>query len=954
VEDEKKTEDTQEKPLPEQIGRYKIEKRIATGGMGEIFLAYDTLCHRQVALKRIKEEKQGSKYMKRRFLREALLTCRLSHPAIIPIYTIHQENELLYYTMPFIDGTSLVDRLNEARKEEIAPIKKGLLAEGASIPHLVRIFLSVCHAVEYAHSNWILHRDLKPDNIMVGKHGEVYLLDWGISGYIDEVERQNDPVGPLIANLTLGGVMPGTLPFMAPELANKQECTIQSEIFSLGVILYLILTLQLPFTRSSVEEFQKIYRFERYTAPEDVAPYRDIPRSLTEVIKRCLAFRPIDRYTSVAELIEDLENYIEGKPDWIQASSLDIKNRDDWEFQENVLLAKDMAITRAVEEMEWAFLMISKSPFAGNVQLATNITLNEDTSGIGFLLCVPEPHERKGLEDGYMLWIGSSKSPGLSLFRNNVEVLSVPDFSLKSGEEYEIVVEKMENDLKLYIDARLELSYHSHIPIMGSHVGMLYRDANFSIDSLDVYTGSQNVMVKCLSVPDAFLASKDFVKAYAEYQRIASSFRGRSEEREALFRAGITLLEQAKKKTNQDDKESLCHRAMEEFEKLRKTPGAPMEYLGKALVYQFLGEEEEEIKCLELSVRRYPYHHLLKALNEHIIYRLHETSKSDRVIAYRFALLALRHLPQSFETRESKRLLQNLIKHAEPLPFIESEFERGETNYVHFAIQLAFWLAKPITLIEIAEILPQDTQSYVNHLGNALFCLAELGSFEQLHEKLIEMRQQLHTQGNDKLHKKLDQLQLAFQLSGVSTRRAIDLFNSHDFKESPFEEKRLLSLLCDLHLCPKTASELIPFLESKKENPIALQQLIHAHLLAQQPEKAGPLFDTFPKEALHDPKSHLFTTYGCFLAGTEGEKKALEHLKPHNDNTYPPTTAILGYHLHHKLLHWEEHSFAYERISLQRWIMLYQSALGHKRKAVHAQDAIKKEYQTIQTDNHFA
>ena len=149
--------------------------------------------------------------------------------------------------------------------------------------------------------------------------------------------------------------------------------------------------------------------------------------------------------------------------------------------------------------------------------------------------------------------------------------------------------------------------------------------------SIDIAVGSQNVMVNCLAVPDAFLANKNFAKALSEYRRIGNSFMGRAEGREALFRAGITLLEEASFCDKRREKQKLYALCLEEFSRLRFTPGAPLEYLGKALVYQAMGDIEEEIKCLELCIRKYPKHPLLKVVHEHITFRLHETSLSNRL-----------------------------------------------------------------------------------------------------------------------------------------------------------------------------------------------------------------------------------------------------------------------------------------------------------------------------------
>ena len=241
----------------ESIGIYQIKNLIARGGMGEVFLAHDPVCERPVAIKRIRKEYLKYNSMKQRFLKEAKIAAQLSHPSIIPIHFIHQEDDEAYYTMPYIEGDTLKDIL----KESIARRRAGDTPHpiGSSIPSLIRIFLSVCQAVSFSHSKKILHRDLKPGNIMVGKFGQVLILDWGLAKYDMEEEIEDDIEIPksIPHELTRPGKAVGTLTYMAPERVFNHPSSVQSDIYSLGVILYQVLTLKTPFRRHSVKEFRK-------------------------------------------------------------------------------------------------------------------------------------------------------------------------------------------------------------------------------------------------------------------------------------------------------------------------------------------------------------------------------------------------------------------------------------------------------------------------------------------------------------------------------------------------------------------------------------------------------------------------------------------------------------------------------------------------------------------------
>ena len=134
---------------------------------------------------------------------------------------------------------------------------------------------------------------------------------------------------------------------------------------------------------------------EKLQDPTDVAPYRDVPRLLSRICIKCLHRDPQQRYLSVDELIRELENYIEGRSEWFQIAELEVTRKNDWEFQENVLIAEHIAITRTTEFSEWVNLMISKASFTGNTKVKAEVTIGESGHGIGFLMSLPEAAERK-------------------------------------------------------------------------------------------------------------------------------------------------------------------------------------------------------------------------------------------------------------------------------------------------------------------------------------------------------------------------------------------------------------------------------------------------------------------------------------------------------------------------------------------------------------------------------
>jgi serine/threonine protein kinase len=857
---------------PKRIGNYTLIKSLGKGGMGEVFLAQDEVCQRSVALKKIREELQKFPTIRSRFLREARIAAQLSHPSIIPIFTISDDQKSSFYTMPYVEGSTLKELLKEARLSE----QKG------AIPHLMRIFLAICQAVAYAHSKKILHRDLKPENVIVGKFGEVMILDWGLAQVAGEGDDLEDVPGAP-AHLTRPGKVVGTLAYLAPERADGKPASEQTDLYALGVILFQILTLKLPFKRGDLETFQKRWKHEEVPDPIETSPDRDIPHALSQMVLRILSPDPKHRYLSVEQLIADLEPFLEGKPDWIVVQRLDIDKKEDWEFQEMIMLAKHMAISR-LTEMEWVNLMISKPSFPGNIRLETTVKLQEDCHGIGFLIGLPDPSERKDLMEGFCLWIGALSSPGCQLFRNNIDVLTIPSISLEPQRPYDIRIEKNDHHLRLYIDGVLRMHYLSLTPLLGSHVGILQRDANLEIYPLKLSIGSQNVMVSCLTLPDALLSYKDYEKALAEYRKIAISFPGRAEGREARYRAGTTLVQKG-----------AYDEALEEFGKLHATAGAPLEYLGKSIVYQSLGEWEEEAKCLELAIRKYVKHPLYPRLVEHVVFRLHESSSHERMAAYHLALLALRHLPEIFKTADNQQILERIQKEWENLPY----FPPNATD-----VQLAFLLARPLTLLEIIDSGQWVEESY--------FGLLELGAYELV-------RQSPHVAKSPSIVAALNAAEKGELLTDVlSPRLSAYLFNLcidrgafKDFDSSNLDQTSKLALL------------------------IATARF----------DEAADIFDQIPIEEITQESSPLFVLYGCYLWAIEGEEIAKAHFSGIEEMPYPPIASLLPYFIMGKIDlvgNWFHRAFYWEKLSLLRQLLLLSYALEDSNQVTQLQSRIQE------------
>lgn len=942
-----------EEQIKFSIGPYQIMRPIGKGGMGEVFLAYDTSCGRRIALKRIRADLLSHQQMHNRFLKEARVTSQLTHPSIITIYEIHDDRQLAYYTMPYVEGDTLKQILKIARQKE--KLGEKIDHTNASIPALIRIFLSVCQAVGYAHSKGVLHRDLKPENIIVGRYGEALILDWGLAKLTKGDSEQhlegisNEEKHPLRSLTHLGKVV-GTVSYMAPERALGNPATFQTDIYALGVILYQILTLRYPFYRKSLKEFRQTLQNEHIYEPGMIAPHRDVPDILAQISLKCLEKDPAQRYASVDELLHHLESYIEGRPDWFTGAELDVNNKKDWEFQENVLLAEYTAITRGPESSEWVSLMISKNSFDKNCKIEAEVWLGEKSHGLGFLLCIPETAERTHLNDGYTLWLSSDLLPSSKLLRSTVEVLHAPDTLLVRNRWHHVRIEKIDNHIHFYLNDILQFSYLELIPMVGTHVGLLSRDGDFTIRGFKIGVGGHNIMVNCLAVPDAFLALKDYTTALSEYRRIGSSFPGRAEGREALFRAGITLLEQAQHSASKEERNETYEQSFAEFEKLHKSAGAPLEYLGKALVYESMAEYEEEVKCFDLAMRRYPRHPLLTALKEQVIYRMHESSRSHRDAAYLFALLVVRQMQESMTMPGVKKLFSSLKKHWEQLPFIEEDPKAGEEGIfknLYFAVLLSFWLAKPRSLEEIVDLLLAMDPLPTIAIENAIFCLIELGCY-QIAAEAIDKKQAKESSSSTSYLAFLAKNDLKTAVAQIIAKTPYVLNNK--------EERCILYLMEKAidHADYASLQELLKHIEKCEISPkgklLASCHSIWATLAVKDWVTAGMLLHNYPVELLSDDGSLLHFLYGCWLYASEGNEIATLHFSSLLEQGRPRSWNLFGYYFNDKFpdeTAWISKAFLWEKRQFYRQMLLFSQCNDDNEKIPHYRNLINETYKCL-------
>ena len=274
------------------VGHYEIINQIGEGGMGEVYLARDTKLDRKVALKFLPAAIAQDRERLRRFQQEARATSALNHPNILTVFEIGEADGRHYIATEFIEGETLRQRM------ALGPLK---------LDETLEIAEQIASALSAAHRAGIVHRDIKPHNIMVRPDGVVKVLDFGLAKLVEPKNRSVVGLEELTLkqNQTATGVIMGTVSYMSPEQASGQQVDVRTDIFSLGIVLYEMLTGQQPFTGPTANH-TIVAILEKEPPPVSQLSKSDQP-AIDEIIKTCLAKKPDERYSAVKSLLVDLK-----------------------------------------------------------------------------------------------------------------------------------------------------------------------------------------------------------------------------------------------------------------------------------------------------------------------------------------------------------------------------------------------------------------------------------------------------------------------------------------------------------------------------------------------------------------------------------------------------------------------------------------------------------------------
>ncbi len=347
--------------------RYQIIKSIGEGGMANVYLAYDTILDRNVAVKVLRGDLATDEKFVRRFQREALSASSLSHPNIVEVYDVGEDNNQYYIVMEYIEGKHLKELLK----------KRGKL----TLSEVIDIMLQITDGMSVAHDAYIIHRDIKPQNIMIQENGVVKITDFGIAMAMNATQ------------LTQTNSVMGSVHYLPPEQANGRGSTLQSDIYSMGILMYELLTGKLPYKGDNAVEIALKHLKESLPSIKEDLP--DLPQSIENIIIRASSKNPKNRYADAREMHEDLLTCLDDSrknepkitleyPENIDESSKSKKSNSS-KKEEKVLeketkkesgeepIAKQ--ITKSDLKKQNKFLIVLAAIFTGLVVIITSVVL---------------------------------------------------------------------------------------------------------------------------------------------------------------------------------------------------------------------------------------------------------------------------------------------------------------------------------------------------------------------------------------------------------------------------------------------------------------------------------------------------------------------------------------------------------------------------------------------------
>ncbi|MEZ6016116.1 MAG: serine/threonine-protein kinase [Planctomycetota bacterium] len=333
-----------EPAAPRAFGDFELFEVIGRGGMGVVHRARQVSLDREVVVKLIRPELLNFEGTRQRFVREAEAIAQLRHPGIVPIYVFGETQGVPYFALEYVDGCSLAKRLADVEGQPLRGLRGSALSAGLAgrswTGAALEVGRQIAAALHHAHQRGILHRDVKPSNVLLGVDGRARVIDFGLHALLDD-EATDAPA----TRLTRAGVAPGTLLYMAPEQLEEGTYDVRSEVYALGATLYELLTRAPPFQGSNRSTTERLIRAGAPRPLRAIAPA--VPRDVEAVVLRALSLDPTRRYVDMRAFEDDLERARDGRPVAARPDSAWYRLRR-WIGRQPTLAALTFAVTALV------------------------------------------------------------------------------------------------------------------------------------------------------------------------------------------------------------------------------------------------------------------------------------------------------------------------------------------------------------------------------------------------------------------------------------------------------------------------------------------------------------------------------------------------------------------------------------------------------------------------------
>jgi serine/threonine protein kinase/Leucine-rich repeat (LRR) protein len=591
--------------------KYRVQKVLGKGGMGVVYEATDLHCDRPIAMKLLSTGTDLGEDDFRRFVTEARITSGLEHPNIVPVHELGKDARgNTFFTMKCARGFTLADVLRDIRSGKPAAV------EHFPLGRLLTIFQKICDAVAFAHSRGVIHRDLKPGNIMIGDYGEVLVVDWGLARATKprgEANGDGFQASEAIAAAeeiqgassvynfdtgrtglkTVSGRVLGTPGFMAPEHIRGDSAAIdaRADVYSLGAILYAILTLHVPVSGQNITELLRRIFAGDIVAPADYysddsigrstethtgpgsphlphCPGGRIPSMLSEITMKALAVSPSDRYQSVTELQKEIEDYQNGLI-WHLVVDEDFSG-DEWRSRWDVVGGRHEIVEGGLRlQGGEPQMLLLKRELAGDLRIEFECT--QDGDYLNEVGCILDATRSERAWDtavsGYQFKYGA--------FNNSLNILARGDRSifiqpLLRDTVYHIRAERVGRRLSLTVNNREVTDVVDPNPLVGPNrrlVGLLGWVAQTTYRRVRIYTLGTPWRADLLDTAERHLFKGHYATASDLFQEVLASFP--DADRTARAKAGLKAAR---------DREEMLKRLPEWQALLAKAwPGAPIQ-----------------------------------------------------------------------------------------------------------------------------------------------------------------------------------------------------------------------------------------------------------------------------------------------------------------------------------------------------------------------------------------